>query len=185
MRAMTAARGARNVTKTCAPMKTTSPTMSRPMGPPASPQMPPSRPHLEPLKPGAIEAMARPKARRWTSAPIPRELDARAHTAFTLVPWRGRINDRGNADETAHARSAWNSARARAGGGAGLADQDGAGDRAVRPGLDPRHGGATDRRPHAAEARPVLRDRESSRRQRHDRDRHRGQGGARRLHHRR
>ena len=76
-------------------------------------------------------------------------------------------------------------ARARAGGGAGLARQDRQDHRAVRAGLDARHGGAADRRPAAAEARPDLRDREQAGRQRQSRHRCGRQGGARRLDHRR
>ena len=71
-----------------------------------------------------------------------------------------------------------------AGRGAGLADQDRQDRRAVRAGLDARHGGAADRRPAAAEARPALRDREQAGRQRQSRDRRGGQGRARRRHHR-
>src|SRR6266487_6418246 len=57
MRAMTAARGARNVTKTCAPMKAASPTarIAKPMRPP------------KPQGAGAVEAMTGPEARRSPS----------------------------------------------------------------------------------------------------------------------
>src|SRR5215470_10899722 len=115
MRAITAARCARRVTNTCAPMKRTRPITRIVMGAPAGPVGP------------AVEAMAGPEARRSRRA----GLDRLGDNAFTLARDH---DDEGNANATVCACTAGTAARARRGGGAGLAHQDRADHRAVRAG---------------------------------------------------
>src|SRR5215467_2783512 len=120
------------VTNTCAPMKTTSPTTRMVMGAPAGPRL----------------AGSRGYGRSGGKAVDVRGFDRPGDNAFTLAI--GDQGDEGNTDETICACTAGTSARACRGAGAGLAQQNGADHRAVRAGLDPRHGWAIDRRPYAA-----------------------------------